>query len=130
MGESAESGNAVRNISRAEQDEFAARSHQRAALAQKNGTLNEEIVPILLEQPKGGPFEVHLDEGIQPETTVESLSRLRPALTENGTITAGSSSQISDGATAVVVMSKTRAEELGLAWLAENRRSRERRRAG
>jgi acetyl-CoA C-acetyltransferase len=119
MGASTEQHNATLGISRAEQDDFAARSHQRAAEAQKNGIFDEEIASVLIPQRKGDPLEVTADEGIRPETTVEGLAKLRPAFSEDGTITAGSSSQISDGACAVVVMSRARAEELGLSWLAE-----------
>jgi acetyl-CoA C-acetyltransferase len=119
MGESTEYHNGKLDISRAEQDAFAARSHQLAAKAQKNGLYDEEITPVLIPQRKGDPIEFREDEGIRADTTPESLSKLRPAFTKDGTITAGSSSPISDGACAVVVMSKAKAEELGLAWLAE-----------
>ena len=119
MGESTERHNRGLDISREEQDEFAARSHQRAAAAQKNGVFDEEIVPVLIPQRKGDPIEVRDDEGIRPDTTVESLARLKPAFAKDGTITAGTSSQISDGACAVVVMSAAKAEELGLTVLAE-----------
>ena len=119
MGESTDNGNTARNISRQAQDEFSARSHQRAALAQKNGVFDEEITPVFVPQRKGDPIEIREDEGIRPDTTAESLSKLRPAFTKDGTITAGSSSPISDGAAAVVVMSKAKAEELGLSWIAE-----------
>jgi acetyl-CoA C-acetyltransferase len=106
-------------LSREEQDEFAARSHQRAALAWKNGVFDDEVVPVEIPQRKGDPVVVSQDEGIRGDTTAEGLSRLRPAFSKEGTITAGSASQISDGACAVVVMSKAKAEELGLTWLAE-----------
>ena len=119
MGESTERHNAGLDISREEQDEFAARSHQRAAEAQKNGVFDEEIVPVRIPQRKGDPIEFREDEGIRPDTTVESLARLKPAFTKDGTITAGSSSQISDGACAVVVMSRAAAERLGAPVLAE-----------
>jgi acetyl-CoA C-acetyltransferase len=119
MGESTESFNGKLGLTREEQDEFAARSHQRAAIAQKNGVFDEEITPVLIPQRKGDPIEFREDEGIRADTTVESLAKLRPAFSKDGTITAGSSSQISDGAAAVVVMSKAKAEELGLTWLAE-----------
>ena len=119
MGESTERYNAKLGISRADQDEFSARSHQRAAEAAKNGLLAEEIAPVEIPQRRGDPIVFAEDEGIRPDTTVESLARLRPAFSKDGTITAGSSSQISDGACAVVVMSRARAEELGLSWLAE-----------
>ncbi|AVT31541.1 MULTISPECIES: acetyl-CoA C-acetyltransferase [unclassified Plantactinospora] len=119
MGESTERHNARHAISRAEQDAFAAASHQRAAAAQKNGAFAEEIVPVTVPQRKGDPLVISEDEGVRPDTTAESLARLRPAFTPDGTITAGSSSPISDGACAVVVMSKAKATELGLTWLAE-----------
>ncbi|GAA3748450.1 acetyl-CoA C-acetyltransferase [Plantactinospora mayteni] len=119
MGESTERHNARHGISRAEQDAFAAASHQRAAAAQKNGAFAEEIVPVTVPQRKGDPLVIGEDEGVRPDTTAESLARLRPAFTPDGTITAGSSSPISDGACAVVVMSKAKAKELGLTWLAE-----------
>ena len=119
MGQTTEAHNARLGIERAPQDEFAARSHQRAAAAQKNGVFEAEITPVSIPQRKGEPILVSTDEGIRPDTTVESLSGLRPAFTKDGTITAGTSSQISDGAAAVVVMSKAKAEELGLEWIAE-----------
>ena len=110
---------ATDSLTREEQDAFAARSHQRAARAWKDGLFDDEVVPVEIPQRRGEPLLVTTDEGIRADTTVESLSRLRPAFAANGTITAGSASQISDGACAVVVMSKTKAEELGLTWLAE-----------
>jgi acetyl-CoA C-acetyltransferase len=110
---------AAQNLSRAEQDEFSARSHQKAAEAWKNGLFDDEVVPVPVPQRKGDPVMVTTDEGVRGDTTAESLSKLRPAFSKDGTITAGSSSQISDGAAAVVVMSKAKAEELGLEWLAE-----------
>lgn len=119
MGESTEKHNTRLGIARAEQDEIAARSHQRAAAAQKNGLFEAEITPVEIPQRKGEPVVFSKDEGIRGETTAESLGKLRPAFAKDGTITAGSSSQISDGAAAVVVMSKAKAEELGLEWIAE-----------
>ncbi|MEE1804679.1 MULTISPECIES: acetyl-CoA C-acetyltransferase [unclassified Streptomyces] len=119
MGASTEKHNARLGIARAPQDEFGALSHQRAAAARKNGIFEEEITPVEIPQRKGEPVLFSEDEGIRPETTVESLARLRPAFAGDGTITAGTSSQISDGAAAVVVMSRAKAEELGLEWLAE-----------
>jgi acetyl-CoA C-acetyltransferase len=109
----------VDKLTREEQDAFSARSHQRAAEAWKNGVFDGEVVPVEIPQRKGDPVVVSQDEGIRGETTAESLAALRPAFSKDGTITAGSSSQISDGACAVVVMSKAKAEELGLTWLAE-----------
>jgi acetyl-CoA C-acetyltransferase len=118
MGESTEASGAGLGITREEQDAFAARSHQRAAAAQRDGRFAEEITPV----PGGGrkaTAPVDGDEGVRPEATAESLAGLRPAFTPDGTITAASASPISDGAAAVVVMSKAKAEELGLTWLAE-----------
>jgi acetyl-CoA C-acetyltransferase len=106
-------------ISREEQDAYSARSHQRAALAWKNGVFDDEVVPVEVPSRKGDPTYVTIDEGVRGDTTTDSLGRLRPAFDKQGTITAGSASQISDGACAVVVMSRAKAEELGLEWLAE-----------
>ncbi|NRQ32909.1 acetyl-CoA C-acetyltransferase [Nonomuraea sp. NN258] len=119
MGESTERYNARLGIGREEQDELSARSHQLAAAAIKNGVFAEEIVPVEIPQRRGEPVVVKDDEGVRGDTTVETLAKLRPAFAADGTITAGSASQISDGACAVVVMSKAKAEELGLPWLAE-----------
>ncbi|SCE82926.1 acetyl-CoA C-acetyltransferase [Micromonospora viridifaciens] len=119
MGESTERHGVKHGITRQEQDAFAAASHQRAAAAQKNGHFADEITPVIIPQRKGDPLVISEDEGIRPDTTAESLAKLRPAFTKDGTITAGSSSPISDGAAAVVVMSKAKAKELGLTWLAE-----------
>lgn len=125
MGESTEHHNAKLSISREEQDEFSARSHQRAAEAIKNGVFDDEIAPVEVPQRRGEPVVFSADEGVRGDTTAESLAKLRPAFSKDGTITAGSSSQISDGAAAVVVMSKAKAEELGFSsqgprsWLAE-----------
>jgi acetyl-CoA C-acetyltransferase len=119
MGESTERHNARLNIGREEQDEFAARSHQRAAEAIKNGLLAEEIVPVSVPQRRGDPVIFDTDEGVRADTTAESLSRLRPAFGKDGTITAGSASQISDGACAVVVMSAEAAAAAGAPVLAE-----------
>ncbi|MFD3618015.1 acetyl-CoA C-acetyltransferase [Streptomyces sp. NPDC058676] len=119
MGESTEKHNTRLDIKRPEQDEFSALSHQRAAAAQKNGLFEAEITPVEIPQRKGEPVVFSKDEGIRGETTAESLGKLRPAFTKDGTITAGSASQISDGAAAVVVMSKAKAQELGLEWIAE-----------
>ncbi|RJK98169.1 acetyl-CoA C-acetyltransferase [Vallicoccus soli] len=119
MGESTERYNARLGISREDQDAFSARSHQNAARAQKDGRFDEEIVPVTVPQRRGEPLVVDTDEGVRADTTAELLAKLRPAFAPDGTITAGSSSQISDGACAVVVMSRAKAEELGLEWLAE-----------
>jgi len=106
-------------LTREEQDQFAAESHQKAAVAWKNGVFDDEVVPVTIPQRRGDDLVVSADEGVRGDTTAESLGKLPPAFTKDGTITAGSASQISDGAAAVVVMSKAKAEELGLEWLAE-----------
>ena len=117
LTESANSGD--REFTREEQDAFSARSHQLAAKAWADGLFDDEVVPVMIPQRKGDPIAFKADEGVRASTTAESLAGLRPAFRKDGTITAGSASQISDGAAAVVVMSKAKAEELGLAWLAE-----------
>jgi acetyl-CoA C-acetyltransferase len=119
MGESTEGFNSRYGLTREDQDAFAARSHQLAAAAQEAGRFDEEIVAVEIPQRKGDPVVFAQDEGIRADTTVETLARLRPAFAKDGTITAGSASQISDGAAAVVVMSREKAEQLGLTWLAE-----------
>jgi acetyl-CoA C-acetyltransferase len=119
MGALTESANSRYGLTREEQDAFAAASHQKAAAAQKNGLFDDEITPVLIPQRKGDPIEFREDEGIRPDTTADGLARLKPAFAEDGTITAGSASQISDGACAVVVMSAAKAAELGLTPLAE-----------
>jgi acetyl-CoA C-acetyltransferase len=106
-------------LTREAQDAFSAASHQRAAAAWKNGLFEDEVVPVEVPQRRGDPVLVKEDEGIRADTTTESLSRLRPAFAKDGTISAGSSSQISDGGCAVVVMSRAKADQLGLPWLAE-----------
>jgi acetyl-CoA C-acetyltransferase len=119
MGESTEAHNAKLGISREEQDEFSARSHALAAAAQKNGLFDDEIVPVSIPQRRGDPVHFTLDEGVRGDTTVEGLAGLKPAFAKDGTITAGSASQISDGACAVVVMSREAAERRGATVLAE-----------
>jgi acetyl-CoA C-acetyltransferase len=119
MGESTERSGRKLGITRQEQDEFAVLSHQRAAEATKNGLFAAEIAPVTVPQKGGDQLTVTEDEGIRPGTTVEALGRLRPAFGADGTITAGTSSQISDGAAAVVVMSAEAAERAGLSALAE-----------
>ena len=119
MGLLTEQHNAAYDLTREEQDAFAAASHQRAAAAAKNGLFDDEIAPVLIPQRKGDPIEFRDDEGIRADTTAESLSKLKPAFAKDGTITAGTASQISDGACAVVVMSAEKAAELGLTPLAE-----------
>jgi len=106
-------------FSREDQDTFAARSHELAAKAWKDGVFDDEVVSVSIPQRKGDPVEYKADEGVRADTSVEALARLRPAFSKEGTITAGSASPISDGAAAVVVMRKSKAEELGLTWLAE-----------
>jgi acetyl-CoA C-acetyltransferase len=118
MGAATEKYQAGLGISRAQQDEFAAESHARAAAAIKDGVLAEEIVPVTIAGRKGS-VTVNDDEGVRPGTTADKLAELRPAFAENGNITAGSASQLSDGACAVVVTSRERAAELGLPVLAE-----------
>jgi acetyl-CoA C-acetyltransferase len=119
MGESTERFGAKLGITREEQDEFSALSHQRAAAAIKNGLFAGEIVGVELPRRGGDPLIFANDEGVRADTTAGSLSRLRPAFTPDGTITAGSSSQISDGACAVVVMARETARALGVDVLAE-----------
>jgi len=119
MGESTERHNAKLHIGREEQDAFAARSHQRAAAARKDGLFDAEIVPVEVQQRRGEPLVVNADEGIRPDTTVESLAKLKPAFASDGTITAGTSSQISDGAAAVLVTTRANAEARGWPILAE-----------
>jgi acetyl-CoA C-acetyltransferase len=118
MGEATDRAGERFGITRAEQDAYAALSHQRAAAAQREGRMSDEIVGVKAGQ-RGTDTIIDADEGIRPDTTAETLGTLRPAFRKDGTITAGTSSPISDGAAAVVVMSKAKAEELGLSWLAE-----------
>jgi acetyl-CoA C-acetyltransferase len=120
MGLSTEQHNQnTAKISRERQDSFAAASHEKAAAAIKEGRLAEEIVPVEVPQRKGDPLVVDTDEGVRPGTTAESLGALRPAFDKNGSITAGNSSQISDGGCAVIVMSADKAKELGVAPLGQ-----------
>ena len=118
MGESTERHNAKLGITRAEQDAFAARSHERAALAIKNGLLAEEIVPVPVPQRRGEPVIFDTDEGVRADTSAETLAKLKPSFAADGTITAGTASQISDGACAVVVMSAEAAAAAGAPVLA------------
>ena len=119
MGESSDEVNRELEISREEQDAWAARSHQRAERAWNAGLLADEVVPVVLAQKKGEAIKVERDEGVRPGTTAESLGKLQPAFAKDGTITAGNASQISDGAAAVVVMSQERARKLNVEALAE-----------
>jgi acetyl-CoA C-acetyltransferase len=119
MGSGTETYNAQYSISREAQDELAAKSHERAAVAMKEGRLAEEITPVEVPQRKGDPIVFDTDEGVRPGTTPESLGSLRPAFAKDGTITAGNASQISDGACALIVTSREKAEQLGVSPLAE-----------
>jgi acetyl-CoA C-acetyltransferase len=110
---------AAGNVTREQQDELAAKSNERAANAIKDGRLADEIVPVEVPQRKGDPLLVETDEGVRPGTTAESLGKLRPAFEAEGTITAGNASQLSDGASAVVMMSKAEAERRGVTPLGE-----------
>jgi acetyl-CoA C-acetyltransferase len=118
MGASTERANGRFEVSREAQDAVAARSHQRVAAAQQAGIFDAEIVPVEIPQRKGDPVVATTDEGVRPDTTVESLARLRPAFAEGGTITAGNSSQLSDGASAVVVTTRSHADANGWGVLA------------
>lgn len=119
MGAGTETYATSAGISREDQDRLAAQSHQRAARAAKDGLFDDEIVPVEVPQRKGDPLVVSEDEGVRGDTTTETLSGLRPAFDKAGNITAGNASQISDGAAAVVVMSRSKAEALGAEPLAE-----------
>ena len=119
MGAGTEKYAASAGLERLPQDELAAASHERAARAAKDGKFDDEIVPVEVPQRKGDPVVVSIDEGVRGDTTVESLAGLRPAFDKAGNITAGNASQISDGAAAVIVTSKAKAEELGIAPLGE-----------
>jgi len=119
MGALTEQRNDADKFTRLQQDEFAAESHRKAAAAWKDGVFADEVVPVSIPQRKGDAVEFGEDEGIRANTTAESLAGLRAAFRKDGTITAGSASQISDGGAAVVVMSKAKAEQLGLDWLCE-----------
>ena len=120
MGALTESANdGDRFVSRAEQDAFAAASHHKAARAWEQGLFADEVVPVQIPRRGGDAVLVARDEGIRPETTVQSLGTLRPAFAKDGTITAGSASPISDGASAVVITTKEKAQSGGLSWLCE-----------
>lgn len=119
MGAGTEKYAASLGLERGPQDEFSAFSHQRAADAIKNGLFDDEIVPVPVPQRKGDPVEVTTDEGVRGDTTVESLGGLRPAFDKAGNITAGNASQISDGASATIVVSAAKAAELGITGLGE-----------
>jgi acetyl-CoA C-acetyltransferase len=119
MGEGTDAINRELGVTREEQDAWAARSHRRAAAAWANGALAEEVAPVEVPQRTGEPVVVDRDEGIRPDTTPETLAGLRPAFTDDGTVTAGNASQISDGAAATVVASEAAVARLGLTPLAE-----------
>ena len=119
MGESSDRKNDRLGIGRAEQDEWSARSHQRAAEAARSGRYTDEIIPVQVPQRKGDPVSVSQDEGIREDTTIETLGALRPAFVAGGTITAGNASQVSDGGAALVVGDRNAAEALGAPILAE-----------
>ena len=114
MGASTEKYNSRHGLTRRAQDEFAARSHQRAGAAAERGVFAEEIAPVSVPQRKGDPVVVDSDEGIRADTTADGLGKLRPAFAPDGTITAGSASQISDGASAVLLVDEERARAEGL----------------
>ena len=118
MGLSTETRNLALGIDRTSQDNVAAQSHQRAALAAKNGVFDDEIAPISVKQRKGEPLVVSTDEGVRPNTSVETLAGLKAAFVTDGTITAGNSSPLSDGASALVLASRKFAEDNGLEYLA------------
>ena len=119
MGASSDEVNKELELSREDQDAWAARSHQRAEKAWHNGVMKDEVVVVALSQRRGEPVRVERDEGVRPGTDLESLSKLPAAFSKDGTITAGNASQISDGAAAVVVMSKERAQKMGVEPLVE-----------
>ena len=119
MGESTDGNNLKLGIGRAEQDEWAAASHERAIAATESGAFDAEIVPVEVPQRRGAPILVEHDEGMRPGTTTETLGNLRAAFRDDGTITAGNASQISDGAAALVVADRSAAEELGMPVIAE-----------
>jgi acetyl-CoA C-acetyltransferase len=119
MGSGTERYMEAHSISREAQDELSSKSHERAATAAKDGRLADEIVAVEIPQRKGDPILVDTDEGVRPGTTAESLGKLRPAFEADGSITAGNASQISDGAAAMVITSRAKAEELGLSPIAE-----------
>ena len=118
MGLSTEQNNGKLGINRLKQDEIAAASHQRVAQAAQSGIFDDEITPISVPQRKGEPLVIGTDEGVRGDSTTETLGRLRPAFSKDGTITAGNAAPLSDGASAVVVTSRRWAEEHGLSWLA------------
>ncbi|HNI34879.1 MAG TPA: acetyl-CoA C-acetyltransferase [Microthrixaceae bacterium] len=119
MGEGTQRYADEHEVSRDAQDELALKSHSRAADAIKHGRFADEIAEVAIPQRKGDPVVVDTDEGVRAATTLESLGALRPAFVPDGTVTAGNASQLSDGAAAMVIMSKPKADELGVTPLAE-----------
>jgi acetyl-CoA C-acetyltransferase len=119
MGAGTEKYSAARNISRELQDDLAAKSHERAAAAIKDGRFNDEVIAVEIPQRKGDPLLFDTDEGVRPGTTGESLGALKPAFDKAGNITAGNASQLSDGGSAVIVASKAAADRLAVAPLGE-----------
>ena len=119
MGESSDLKNELLGIGREEQDVWAAASHERALAANESGAWSGEITPVAVPQRRGDPVIVDRDEGVRPDTTPETLAKLRPAFVADGTITAGNASQISDAAAAVVVADRTAADAAGLPVIAE-----------
>ena len=119
MGASTDRKNVLLGIGRAEQDEWAAASHERAVAATKEGLFDDELTPVEVPQRRGDPITVETDEGMRPGTTVDTLAGLRPAFSQEGTVTAGNASQISDGAAAVIVADRAAAEAAGLPIVAE-----------
>jgi acetyl-CoA acetyltransferase family protein len=113
MGETAENVAERYGVSREDQDEFALESHRRAIAAQEAGRFDDELVTVAAPQPKGEPLTVHSDEGPRADTTLERLARLKPAFREGGTVTAGNSSSLNDGAACLVITSEEKARELG-----------------
>jgi acetyl-CoA acetyltransferase family protein len=118
MGETAERVAQKYEVSREDQDAFALRSHQRAIAAQQSGRLAEEIVGVVIAQRKGDPISLTADEGPRADTSLEALAKLKPAFAEHGSVTAGNASPLNDGATALVLMSDSKAKERGLKPLA------------
>lgn len=118
MGASTERYTEKLGLTRQAQDEFAARSHQRAGAAAASGVFEDEIAPVTIPQRKGDPLTLSTDEGVRPDSTPEALAGLRPSFADGGTLTAGNSSPLSDGAAALVLTSRSNAERLGLPWLA------------
>ncbi|WP_345763335.1 acetyl-CoA C-acetyltransferase [Diaminobutyricibacter sp. McL0608] len=118
MGASTERYTAKLGLTREAQDEFAAASHRRAGAAAATGVFDAELAPVVIPQRKGDPIVIDIDEGVRPDSSADTLGRLRPSFADDGTLTAGNSSPLSDGAAAVVLTSRENAERRGLSWLA------------